>query len=361
VTNNSRGFSYFTVLIVLLLISVLFIGVSTFSHMVARTSVIISEIQEVKEEFVKEAERAVNLLCKEAASDSDSPEADSVHDNIWKEIRFCQIPEAKITLEDISSRLNPNWMIRTLFSKTEFKDLLNPDKSPDDLQSFREKQGLSVNINYHYRDFFSEENLEKYFTGYSYFNINLSDEFVLAAVFMERTGKSENEAENFRLNVQNHRLAQDPLKRLILHKDLEQFLKQDFELLYPVINAHPLFNVNFIDKDILKEIINYPYPDQGENKRISPTLTSWILDQREQQELTEKDLKNTIKPRYEKARIGQFLGAKTWFWRITIAKNSSALVWIVARVPENTEDAGDIETQSSNGVYYILIEERFSE
>jgi hypothetical protein len=359
--NNSRGSSYFTVLIVLLLISVLFIGVSTFAHMVARTSVVISERQEVKQELIKEAERVVDLLCKEVSDSSDSPEADSPHDNVWKEIFFCEIPEAKITLEDISSRLNPNWMMRTLFSKTEFTNLLNSDTSPDDLQAYREKQGLSVDINPHYLDFFSEENMEKYFTGYSYFNINLTDEFVLAQVFRQRTGKSESEAENFRVRVQQRRLAEDPLKRLVLNKDLEQFLKQDFGRLYPVINAHPLFNVNFIDKEILEEIINYPYPDQGKNKHISPALTSWIIEQREQRELTEKDLKNTIKPRYEKARIGQFLGAHTWFWRITITKQSAVLVWIVARVPQSTENAADIENQSANGIYYMLVQERFSE
>jgi hypothetical protein len=359
--NKNSGSSYFTVLIILLLVSVLFIGVSTFAHMVARTSVIISKQQELRQELAKEAERVVGLLCLEAGGDADSPEADSAHDNIWKEIRFCEIEEGKITLEDISSRLNPNWMQRTLFTKTTFTNLLNSDRSPDNLQAFREEHGLSVNIDPHYLEFFSEARMEKYLTGYSYFNINLTDEFVLARVFRQRTGKSESEAEEFRKRMQTVRLSKDPLKRLVLNRDLERFLKQDFETLYPVINAHPLFNVNFINEEILEQIINYPYPDQGKDKRISPALTSWIIEQREQRELTEKDLKNTIKPRYEKARIGQFLGAVTWFWRITVTKNSAALVWIVARVPPRPADNKDSKSQNTGGIYYMLIEERFSE
>jgi hypothetical protein len=361
VNRNSAGSSYLTILVVLLLISVLFIGVSTVAHMVARTSVIISEKQELREQFVREAERVMSLLTREASKTSESPEADSVHDIIWREIQFCQVPEASISLEDISSRLNPNWMMRTLFSKTKFSQLLNSDKTPDDLQAYREKQGLSVNIKEHYLDFFSEENLEKYFTGYSYFNINITDEFVLKTIYAQRTGKTESEAENFRLRVQNKRLAQNPLERLILNKDLQHFLSDDYDALFPVINSEPLFNVNFVDKEILEEIIKYPYPDQGENRKIDTHVLAWILSERENRELTEKDLKTKITPKYEKRRIEQFLGAKTWFWKISISKGETVLVWIVARLPQSITGTGESENTDNSVIYYSLIEEDFKE
>ncbi len=359
--TTEKGSTYFVLLILLLLISVLFIGISTFAHLVVRTSLIVSQKHELKQAFVKEAERVVGLMTEEAGRASDSAAADSFHDDIWNQIRFCEIEGAKITLEDISSRLNPNWMQRTLFTRTAFIKLLGSYKTADDLQAYRQKNGLSADIPTHYAAFFSPENLEKYFSGYGYYNINVSDEFVLETVYCERTGKTEAEGESFRMLIHNRRLNRDPLKRLVLAKDLHNFLKSDFPVLYPIINAQPLFNVNFVDKDILREIINYPYPDQGKKKRLSPSLTDWILDQREKRELTEKDLENTIKPRYKNARIGQFLGARTWFWKLSIIKDKTALVWILARIPDSRNNSTDSKTRGVNDVHFTLIEERFSE
>ncbi len=359
--TTETGSTYIVLLIVLLFISVLFIGISTYAHMVARTSVMISEKQDLKQKYVKEAERVVNLLVHEACTASESAAADSLYDDIWNRIQFCEIEGAKIGLEDVSSKLNPNWMMRTLFTRTNLHHLFSHGKSADELQEFRQKQGVSVNIGAHFRDFFSPENLEKYFSGYGYFNINVSDEFVLATVYSERTGKSEAEAESFRLLVHNRRLQKNPLKRLVPSGQLHEFLKDDYEALYPIINAEPLFNVNFVSEDILREIINYPYTDQGEDKHINPTVADWIIHMREQRELTETDLENTIKPRYKTARIGQFLGTRTWFWKITIAGEQAALEWIVARIPDEQAQSMSIQNQGVHDVYFTLIDERFSQ
>jgi hypothetical protein len=359
--TTETGSTYVVLMILLLLISVLFIGISTYAHMVARTSVMISEKQDLKQRYVKEAERVVRLMAQEAGTASESAAADSRHDDIWNRIQFCEIEGAKIGLEDVSSRLNPNWMMRTLFTRTKMHNLFSYGKTADELQQFRQKQGISVDIASHYRDFFSPENLEKYFSGYGYFNINVTDEFILATVYRERTGKTEGEAEGFRLLVHNRRLEKEPLKRIIPAGRLREFLRDDYEALYPIINAEPLFNVNFVPEDILREIITYPYTDQGDNKHINPAAADLILQMREQRELTEKDLENTIKPRYKNARIGQFLGARTWFWKITIAGDHAALVWIVARIPDDQAQSVIIQNQGVQDVYFTLIDERFSE
>ena len=153
-------------------------------------------------------------------------------------------------LEDVSSRLGLNWIRKEVLADS---GALLPGHAAQEVQEARESVGLRLNLDTGFGAFVTPEALERLFTPYGWFNINIADEFVLRAVHRSRSGDPV-AAERFHLAVQEARIA----RRVIASEELAAFLGEDeFPLLFPVVNAEPALNIHFVPERVL-EILLYP-------------------------------------------------------------------------------------------------------
>jgi hypothetical protein len=294
-----------------------------------------SEKEAARIPLEKEADRVMAALTEDA-----TPEADCPNDPVWESIKTPQEEGVEIQLEDLSSRLNPNWVQKAVFEKTRLGSILLSGDNADEIQQRREDKGFSLDIESEYKDLIREEALPKYFSAYGYANINVTDEFALRKLYALRTG-DEAGSKVFHARVQQL-LAE---RKILKPSQLQAFLGTDFDKLYPVVNAEPILNVHFVEPVVLTELISY-----AEWKIKRPEQTAQLLlDAREDTELTAQQLRKIINAA-ENNRIYQYLGTITWFWKITVSRGEARLECIVARLPSEAEEAPR----------FLIIEERYS-
>jgi len=285
--------------------------------------------------LLKEGERIVGLLARDP-----TPEADSPMDPIWGQIATPEIPDVRISLQDISSQLNANWAQKNIFEKTALGLLLRAGSSAQELQQRREDKGISTDIAAEYADLIKEDALPRYFTGYGYANLNVTDEFALRRLYAVRMADQAG-AEIFHTRLQQALLQ----KKLLKRTDLRQFLGLDYGKLFPLMNVEPMLNVHFVEPLILGELLSLPDLRIPQPRQVAQV----ILDARDRSELTTEKLRQILGAA-EDNRIYQYLGVVTWFWKITIARASSRLELIVARVPSDDGSAPR----------FLIVEERYS-
>ena len=163
-----------------------------------------------------------------------------------------------------------------------------------------------------------------FFTPYSFFNVNVSDEFVLRSLYLIRTGDPVG-AEAFRIRVQESRIRRDdePPPRYVERKELPALLGLAYDRVYPVLNAEPPLNVHFVSERVLREIARH--------YEVTPGLIDALLQQRNAGELTEKDVRTLLDG--QSPLFGRYLGVRSWFWEITVTGQEHRLRWVVARLP----------------------------
>jgi hypothetical protein len=289
---------------------------------------------ELKQSLEKEAQTVVQALAR-----NPKPTADSPFDPVWDVVNRPATADTTITLTDVSSALNPNWVQKNLFQKTRLAELLRPGRTADELQQRREDKGFSTDIQAAYGDLFREGVLDKYFTGYGYANLNVTDEFALRGLYRIRTG-DDARANEFHTRVQNLLMS----RRVLKPEELRTFLGVVFDRVYPLICVEPMLNVHFADPLVLSELLAHP---DLKVPRPAESLQQ-ILLRRESAELTAEELGRIIGVERDN-RIFQYLGVITWFWRISVTRGASRLQMVAARLP------------AAQGAHprYLVIEERY--
>ncbi len=309
-----QGSASVLVLSVLVFLSALFLGAVTFielaAHGLARSQRQDEELRALR----KAAGEAVEALLTDP-----TPFADAPTDPVWSWLAQARGDGLAVRLEDVSSRLGPNWIRKELLQDLE---VLEPGRTAQELQQFREDTGLHLNLRPDYETYIQTQALASMFTPYGYYNINLSDEFVLRKVHWQRGGDLQ-AAESFRIMVQQARVQ----KRLIDPEVLPEFLgEENYRLLFPVVNAEPAMNVHFVPEPVLEGLFRH-YEQPRERLAL-------LLSSRRAAELTESELRGLLGDSAGQASpLRPFLGLKTWFWRISVEGREQRLEWIVARVP----------------------------
>lgn len=293
-----------------------------------------SDRDELRHFLRKEGERVVKLI----ASDP-TPDTDSLFDPVWAELAHVESPGVIVALQDVSSRLNANWVSKPILQKTALAELLRPGFTAQDLQQRREDKGISTDIAAEYGDLIKDEALPRYFTGYGFANLNTTDEFALRKLYEVRMG-DPSAAEAFRTHWQQAMIQKKMLKRT----DLREFLGLDYDRLFPVLNVEPTFNVHFLDSLVLSELLSFPDFKIPNPKQVAQL----ILDSRDRVELTTEELRRMVGVPEENA-IYQYLGVVTWFWRVTVSKDASRLELIVARLP----------SVDGSAPHFQVVEERY--
>lgn len=344
--ENNRGFISVQVLFILLILSMLSTGIIILAGILLNYESRSNKRWNTKVLIEETAVKVLKLIIEDS-----TPESDSKIDRIWEEIESLKTDDITIELKDVSSCLNPNWIRKNLFAKTNLDSLFTGGRSADELQQYREDNGFFTDIYTGYKEFFDEQTMNKYFSPYSYANLNISDEFALKQLYTLRTGNSSG-AEAFHTKVQDLLIN----KKLLKKDELENFLMSDYSLLYPVINVEPPLNIHYVDTYILEELLSYP----DFNVKEPENCLDILISLRDNQELTSEDLISIIQikePEDEEdeseteSRIFQYIGVKTWFWQITVIKGNYKLILIAARLPVYEEgEAGK----------YTIIEKRFT-
>jgi hypothetical protein len=282
----------------------------------------------------REAERVIAAL----AADS-TPGIDSPLDPVWSTIAVPGGEGAVLSLADVSSALDPNWVQKNVFSQTALRSLLRSAGAADELQQRREDRGFSLDLPGAYGDLFDEGVLDRHFTAYGYANINVTDEFALRTLYALRTGDAA-AAEVFHARVRQLLREQ----RVLRPDELPAFLGPGYDALYPVMNAEPCMNVHFLDPLILTELLAYPalqVPAPQESALA-------ILEARTRSELSSAELLKLVAAPAA-SRIYQYLGVVTWFWRLTVTQRDARLELVIARVPGS----------SGEPARFQIVEERY--
>ncbi len=264
-----------------------------------------------------------------ALAQDPTPASDSRFDPVWDAVSAPGLADVTVSLKDVSSALNPNWIQKNAFTKTGLKSLLQNPSAADILQQRRFDKGFFTDLQTAYGDLFAEGALAKYCTPYGWPNINITDEFALQKLYALRTG-NEAGADVFHGRIQGLLMEQ----RLLKPDQLRDFLGLDYDALYPVMNVEPSMNVNFVDQRILSDLLAYP------DLRVPhPQATAQaILDTRAAREVTAADLHRLVGVSDDN-RIFQYFGVTTWFWQIDVTHPSASLSLVVARIPGEADAA----------------------
>jgi hypothetical protein len=312
--DSQQGSASVLVLSVLVFLSALFLGAVTFielsAHALRRSQLQDEELRALR----RAAENAVEALLADP-----TPFADAPTDPVWSWVALPREDGLAIRLEDLSSRLGANWIRKELLQDL---GVLRPGRTASELQQFREDSGLHLNLLEAYAPFIQEQELERLFTAYGWFNINITDEFVLRRLHWLR-GADLQAAESFRIMVQQARIQ----KRSIDPEALPEFLgEENYRLLFPVINAEAAMNVHFVPEAVLEGLFRHYGEPAGNLARL--------LANRRGSELTQADLQELLRDRTDRrSPLAPFLGLQTGFWRITVESRDRQLSWVVARVP----------------------------
>ncbi|MCK7473667.1 MAG: hypothetical protein MZV49_09340 [Rhodopseudomonas palustris] len=205
------------------------------------------------------------------------------------------------------------------------------------LQQCRVEKGFSVDIAKHYKDFFTEEAFKKYITPYSYVNLNNDDEFAIEKAIMEAGGDN-----SFATQVRNSIRQKREAMELLSQEELESLLAPQKEKLADIISIVPQWNVNHVDALLLTGLVSYE-PFKIKN---ASTIAASILATRQYRPLTQKQLVDLTGPD-AKHRLFTWLGARSWFWSVTISGSKTTLHAVLARaLPHSGDTAGINESFS---------------
>lgn len=310
---NRQGSASLMVLSLLLFFSVMFLGGAAAIELSVGGLDASRLDDEARKSLRAAAEAAVNGLLSDP-----TPFADSPRDPVWEILRAPRGDGIRVTLEDASSRLGLNWIREELLADS---GALLPGHAAQEVQEYRERAGLSLRWDSGYDAFVAAETLERLFTPYGWFNINITDEFVLRAVHRSR-GRDPVAAEQFHLAVQRARIA----RRMITPEDLGAFLGDDgARLLFPVVNAEPALNIHFVPDEVLDILVAH--------YDIAPPTARSLREARRGGELTPVGLQRLLAGVPNGELVAAYLGLRTWFWRVDVERAGRHLEWIVARVP----------------------------
>ena len=342
------GSSSISLLVILVTFSLVVTGTVVFLQVLTRYVRQAQNLFESREQLTETANEIVNEILLANADKVDSP-----LDPIFPQIESFKERGYEVSLPDLSSRLGVNWIRKSVLEKS---NLLNPRYSPDDFQQYREDAGIHLNLHEHFQSYFKQElDLDEYFTPYSFFNINITDEFVLQDLYEIRSGDAIG-AEFFRNKVHDYRLEtkeEEPLTS----EELPDFLGPDYPLLFPLVNAEPVLNVNFVPEAVLRILFDVCGIQKPEEKLES------LLASRKSRPLDLEALEFIFQEDYKKTSIHQYLGCQTWFWKLRVeSATGEGLEWVLAKSPIQEEFAEVFSSGSgeSSSVYRIL-EEGFTQ
>ncbi|HUX39788.1 MAG TPA: hypothetical protein VMV83_01375 [Rectinemataceae bacterium] len=227
---------------------------------------------------------------------------------------------ATVVPEDVSSRINMAWVRPDLIGSVNLSPYFRPGVSSD-LRQYREGsgpiEGKAVN------PLLTSDAARTILTDYSYADLNTSDAQAIEKLYAARTD-DVGRAHTLRAFI----AAEASSYHRITPGDLSTILDPHFGEVFPVICVAPPYNVNFAPIEIIQAVLALPevgivdFADRAKalvNARASGRVTMNRL--------------YVILGVPKENSVYDYLGAATWFWKLTIEAQGTTLGAIVARIP----------------------------
>lgn len=318
--RKDQGSASAVVLGVLIVVSLLFAGATL---LIAGTIRGVRRLENRQQQRQRLAEVATDVIRK-LMSDP-TPFADSPVDPVWQDLGQYASEGVQVRLEDLSSRIGLNWVRKEILAEM---GVMRAGHSPAELQQLREDTGLHLDLVSAFGEYVDPDALSQLFSPYGYFNVNITDEFVLEKVYAARTADAE-AAQVFRTRVQEQRRA----KKKLGDEDLAELLAPaEYAVLYPVVSAEPALNIHFAPERVLGAVFAHFQVPLDKLKQIASV--------RQSAELSREQVSELIGPAYAGTFLDQYLGVRTWFWGITVTSGEAELRWVVARLPREPGKEG---------------------
>jgi hypothetical protein len=342
--QTEEGFVSLQFLFLLLFLSILLAGIGLYFYPLTQ----VESRERRKNEAVREIRGILAGVLQDLSGDP-SPEINGRDDPLWA-WDGKTLGAYTVSLVPLSDRLNPNFIRKNLFEKTDVSALLKPGRTPEELQQFREDWGLSLSPEF-YDTFFVPAAWDRYLSPYGWANINLVDEFAARKLALSITG-SEQKAEEIRRLVEQLLMNQTPADRASLGSALGSL----YDEVFPFINAEPLMNINHIEPAILTALLRYPDYGVGSPEARAEA----ILARRDTDPLGSDDLLRLLGIAADNP-LAAYLGPVTWFWEVTITGAYSCRAVICRLPPEalNSLNRSPELSGQAPRITFKIIEERF--
>lgn len=244
-----------------------------------------------------------------------TPMADTPDDPVWSYVN--QLPG--VTMTDVSSKINPNLVRQTILDDSILSAFLLPGVSGNQIQQYREDQGLFLDIKAGYEQFFEEEVFEQ-LTPYGPANVNTADEFALRKLY-ELITNDEAASQRFWFQIRESLQNQERFTQ----EDLVPLLSPHYDKLSQVFHMGPTINVNFASEFVLHSILSYePFefsrPAQTA-ARLRNSLSSFANSAEVAAELG-------LTPEH---KILDFIGTMTWVFKLTIERKGVSSTILLQR------------------------------
>lgn len=320
--DTESGFSSIQTMLILFILSLSVLGLGT---AISLTQKYYQKNEAIQQDLIL-LKNEVAALIKQLESDP-TPESDSILDPVWRYVEGKSTDYEYLELYDVSSRINPNWVRPVFFERTDLKKYLLNGVSPNMLKDHRNEVGYMIDIESGYSKLIDPEALDNLFTSYSYLNVNTAYEYVLKDMYELITGNSV-DAAGFHSFIMSALAS----KHIIKEEELLNSVGSDYEDIYPIISTLPEMNVHFIPEFILEQVLAYPYG--GEVIENHNAIYNTLLSLRLNGEITTEGLHGLIETEGLQERVFHHLGTKTWFWKVEIAINRTAVEAVIVCFPE---------------------------
>ncbi len=253
---------------------------------------------------------------------------------------------ADFSVEDISSRINPNWLDARFLSQPSLASIFADGENAESFLADRKQHGFSMDIAGRFGKFFRPEDFDRLLTSYGYADVNSSDPDSLSALFAAMSG-STIAPSAFASMAGTPSRERHP----ITITELESLAGPYFPKVFPMIAVAPPINVNFAPEQLLLAVLQYP-PFGIEDPA---GLSKAIARVRESTEIDSARLTALLGvPRENPVYLA--LGVRTWFWRLRISEEGLRLEAIVARRPP----APDRELEDSSSPIMTIVGRKFT-
>lgn len=338
IKNESGGVSQFA-LITVLAIVIISSGIFILLSSMQLVSIKEKKRLEISAQFYEKAAEIIPEFLEDK-----TPEADSFFDlydrgysYADKENNFIrEEDEFKITVIEHSGKLNVNTMHTNLITNTELKLLFTGMVDETWYKNFRADMGLTLNLD-NYAELFAKEENRGFFTVYGYANINVTYEHIFPLIAETRSDNTT-VGESILAMAQQYRSG----LKMFDKSSFKSNLSSRYPEIYPVINAEPAQNINFLSEKIIRALCGYPY---GTKKiKNHETIAQNLISIRNSREILPDELEKLVPVQTDvQKRIFQYFGAVTWFWEIMLEKDGYQARIVLARIPGEDEVFGEVK------------------
>lgn len=268
---------------------------------------------------IKDEDRLSSVWKSKAALEAEAASllekiADSTRGETEKILSY-SLP-AGASLEDAGSRINLNWVRRYILGDSPELRSLFVKGSPDELQAFRQKSKIGMNLDV-YAGFFEPGVLTSLFTLKTPMNINTVDEFAFENVMSQATD-SDTWGALWRDRLRSLRLSGRLIKD---ESELRAWFGADWDTVKRFATAVPEWNVNTLKPVLLRAILGCT-----QFKLHNPdAAASALLGARDARYLSDADLR-TILGLPKDNPIWAHLGTESSAWTLKLADESGLVL-----------------------------------